>query len=172
MYAVFFTAARTSLSIVLKDPSIKIERLLVVPPPEGEGDGREVEVEGSVCISRARLDRKVRVRVKVQGRLRVPLDVVEHGILGGGEGPDREWTISEWTAGFGLVVAGFLTGLIHGSTRQSVLVLSAYRFNNRPSGGKYLPCSNRRGGCMARKLAPLERIACDGGCSRGSKSFD
>ncbi|CDZ97867.1 hypothetical protein [Phaffia rhodozyma] len=102
MYSLFFTGARTSLSILLKDPGVKIERVLVIPCSEegtdGSKNGGEVRVEGQdgewAMISRSRLDRKVRIRVKVKGRLRVPLDVVEHGILGGGDGPDREWTIS------------------------------------------------------------------------------
>lgn len=50
--------------------------------------------EGSFgSINKARMDRKVRVRVKVGGRLRLPS--LEGGLLGGGEGVEREWTICE-----------------------------------------------------------------------------
>lgn len=107
LYSLFFGAARTSLALALKDPWVRIERVTVIPP--GEGDGwagglketvdRESSVEaggekGEGGLSKVRIDRKVRVRCVVGGRLRLPLQV-EGGLLGGGEGVDREWTISK-----------------------------------------------------------------------------
>lgn len=99
---------------------VRVERCTVLPPgslgdadedgemgggqPSGkggrvEGLGGEEPVEKDATdsvggVNKARLDRKVRIRVKVGGRLRLPL-TVEGGLLGGGEGLDREWTICE-----------------------------------------------------------------------------
>jgi len=122
VYRLVFGGARTSLSLLLGDMWVRVERCTILPPgstgkeveePEGkdggveglggklDGEGEQQELvggykkaEGSFgSINKARLDRKVRLRVKVGGRLRIPS--LEGGLLGGGEGVEREWTICE-----------------------------------------------------------------------------
>lgn len=100
--------------MLLSDPWVRVERVVVLPPKEGglDEEGREVgssapegpeprkskdthegkKEGGSGAIARGRLDRKVRVMVKVGGRLRVSAAT---SLLGGGEGPDKEWSISK-----------------------------------------------------------------------------
>ncbi|KAL7412436.1 hypothetical protein BDY24DRAFT_416224 [Mrakia frigida] len=125
VYGLVFGGARRSLSLLLSDMWVRVERCTILPPGStgkeleedsnaggegkveglgGELDGGEGGGEGAGLvggykkegsfgsINKARLDRKVRLRVKVGGKLRLPS--LEGGLLGGGEGIEREWTIS------------------------------------------------------------------------------
>jgi hypothetical protein len=122
-YGLFFGAARQGLGMLLGEPWVRVERVVVLPPREGglDGEGNKVRLppalEGEArkqsetgedsqgraegkeagkrtgAIARGRLDRKVRVMVKVGGRLRVS---AAGPLLGGGEGVDKEWSISNF----------------------------------------------------------------------------
>lgn len=124
VYGLVFGGARRSLSLLLSGVWVRVERCTILPPGGGAsggeagaeeqeagrggrvegvagggGDGEpemaRKEGNGGGSINKARMDRKVRLRIKVGGRLRLPLPV-EGGLLGGGEGVEREWAICEF----------------------------------------------------------------------------